>query len=152
MLPLLPSMTLFANHLTILFVLLLVPNGLLFYSPMPKSGTPLPMRKPPVSSNSTSSSQASQVRIPPLPKLTTYRAPMMYITILSILRVVGDFPYFLEILWIMKPFEFFGMRLRLWLRFSHLTLKNVDGPWCRIFCVIAKRCICYTTYQRLLPI
>ena len=93
-LPLLLSMTLFANHLTILFVLLLVPNGLLFYSPMPKSGTPLPMRKPPVSSNSTSSSQASQVRIPPLPALTTYRAHMMYTTVLSILRVVGDFPVF----------------------------------------------------------
>ena len=97
---LLPSMTLFANHPTNLFVLLSVPNGLLFYSPMLKSGTPLPMRKPTVSSNSTSS---SQVRIPPLPALTTYRAHMMYMTVLSILRVVGDFP---ETLWITKPFEF----------------------------------------------
>ena len=27
--------------------------------------------------------------------------------------------------------------------------RNLDGPWCRIFCVLAKRCICHATYQRL---
>ena len=115
-LPLLPSMTLFANHRTILFVLLLVPTGLLFYSPtsMPKSGTPLPMRKHPVSSNSTSSSQASQVRIPSLPALITYRAHMMYTTVLSILRVVGDFPVFPRNFVNYEIFGgFFGMRFRL---------------------------------------
>ena len=41
-LPLLLNMTLFANHPTVFFALLSVPTGSLLYSPMPKSGTPLP--------------------------------------------------------------------------------------------------------------
>ena len=82
-------MTLFANHPTILFALLSVPTGLLLYSPMPKSGTLIPLRQPAVSSTSTAS---NQVQIPPLPALTTYRAHMMLMTVLSILAV--DFPVF----------------------------------------------------------
>ena len=89
MLPLLLSMTLFANHSIILLALRSVPTRLLLYSPMPKSGTPLPLRQPQVSSTST---VINQVRIPPLPALTTYRAHMMLMTILSILAV--DFPLF----------------------------------------------------------
>ena len=30
----------------------------------------------------------------------------------------------------------------------NIEKKNLDGPWCRIFCVLARHCICYTTYQR----
>ena len=70
-LPLLLSMTLFANKPTILLVLLSVFTGLLLYLPKPKGpgGVLLPFRQPLVSSASTSS---SPVRIPPLPALTTY--------------------------------------------------------------------------------
>ena len=39
------------------------------------------------------------------------------------------------------------MKHGLWHRVSQLTLKNIDGPWCWIFCVLARHCICYTTYQ-----
>ena len=92
-LPLLLSMTLFANKPTILLVLLSVYTGLLLYLPKPKlegvNGLPLPFRQPLVSSASTSS---SPVRIPPLLALTTYRAHMMLVTILAILAL--DFPVF----------------------------------------------------------
>ena len=97
-LPLLSSMTLFVNHSTILFALLSVFIGLLLYSPTTKSGTPLPLRKHPVSSNSSS----SQVRIPPLLALTINRAHMTLMTVLSILAV--DFPVFPRNL--VKPLEF----------------------------------------------
>ena len=138
-LPLLLSMTLwFASYPTILFVLLSVPTGLLLCSLMPESGTPLPLRQPPVSSASTS---INEVRIPPLPELTTYWAHMMLMTVLSILNrfpSIFAFPCEMRNLW-----SFFGMKLGLWLLFYHLTLKkNLDGPWCRIFYVLAKPCIC----------
>ena len=136
-------MTLFADHPTILFALLSVPTGLLLYSPMPKSGTPLPLRQPPVSSTSTSS---NQVRIPALPALTTYRAHMMLMTVLSILAV--DFPVFPRNL---VKCETFGVSL-VWTVISVFLSFNIwkilDGPWCRIFCVFAGRCICYTNYQK----
>ena len=46
--------------------------------------------------------------------------------------------------------RFFGINLNhAMTSFSHLTLKNLDGPWCRIFCVLARHCICYTAYQGL---
>ena len=88
-LPLLLSMTLFANQPATLLVLLSVFTGLLLYLPKPKSGSPLPLRQPLVSSAPTSS---NPVRIPPLPALTTYRAHMMLMTVLAILAV--DFPVF----------------------------------------------------------
>ena len=88
-LPLLLSMTLFANQPTILLALLSVFTGFLHYLLKPKSGTPLPLRQPLVSSTSTSS---NPIRIPPLPALTTYRAHMMLMSVLAILAV--DFPVF----------------------------------------------------------
>ena len=36
--------------------------------------------------------------------------------------------------------------------FSQLTLKNLDGPRCRIFCVLGRHYIWYTTYHRPRPI
>ena len=46
--------------------------------------------------------------------------------------------------------RFFGMKACTKHRFSQLTLKkkNLDGPWCRILCLLARHCICYTTYKR----
>ena len=88
-LPLLLSMTLFANKPTILLVLLSIPSGLLLYFPKPESGTLFPLRQPPVSPASPS---RNPVLIPPLPALTTYRAHMMLMTVLAILAV--DFPVF----------------------------------------------------------
>jgi phosphatidylinositol glycan class W len=86
-LPLLLSMTLFANQPTVLLVLLSVFTGLLLY--LPKSWTPLPLRQPLVSSTSTS---GNPVRNPFLHALTTYRAHMMLVTVLAIVAV--DFPVF----------------------------------------------------------
>ena len=56
-LPLLLSMTLFAYHPIVLFALISVPTGLLLYLSMSKSGTPLPLCQPPVSSTLTASNQ-----------------------------------------------------------------------------------------------
>ena len=106
---------------------------------------PLPFRQPPVSSTSTSNNQP---RITPLLALTTYQAHMMLMTVLSILVV--DFPVFPRI---RVKCETIGVAW-VWtldydIRFITLLLKNLDRTWCRIFCVLARRCICYTTYQRL---
>ena len=88
-LPLVLSMTLFANRPIMLTVLLSTISGSVLYMPRPENGTFFPSRQPPVSSASTSS---NPVRIPPLPALTTYRAHMMLMTVLAILAV--DFPVF----------------------------------------------------------
>ena len=37
--------------------------------------------------------------------------------------------------------------MKLGLDFGFNFEKNLDGLWCRIFCVLARRCICYTVYQ-----
>ena len=72
----------------------------------------------------------------------------MLVSVLSIFAV--DFPVFPRNY---VKCENFGVSL-VWsldcdICFIIYLLKNLDGPWCRIFCVLTRCCICYTTYQRL---
>lgn len=96
--PLLLSMTLFAEAPGALSLLLLVPMLVLLLLPPLERGTPLPAesRDEVTSPNGRSRAETlpAQLSQPlrPLPALTTYRAHMMLMTILSILAV--DFPVF----------------------------------------------------------
>lgn len=89
-LPLLLSMTVFAERPIILILLLLTPTALLMLLPYQERGTPLPSSQTnaPVSQHTTPSLR----KLVPLPALTTYRAHMLLMTILAILAV--DFPIF----------------------------------------------------------
>ncbi|KAJ6484961.1 GWT1-domain-containing protein [Mycena vulgaris] len=85
-LPLLLSMTLFANNPGVLSLLLLAPSAfVLLRNQRLDSVMPLPGKSPLPSPSSPRS-------LTPLPALTTYRAHMMLMTILGILAV--DFPVF----------------------------------------------------------
>ncbi|THH17244.1 hypothetical protein EW146_g3541 [Bondarzewia mesenterica] len=95
--PLLLSVTLFANAPGILSLLLLSPTVALLFFPPRESGTPLPSNADSSPRNSpllhtASLSSGDTFALPPLPSLSTYRAHMMLITILCILAV--DFPVF----------------------------------------------------------
>lgn len=99
-------MTLFANHPTLLSLILVIPLGGLMLLPARRPGTPLPSqselpRTPSPShainivsgpSPPPNSSLPSRIHIIPLPALTIYRSHMMLMTILAILAV--DFPVF----------------------------------------------------------
>ena len=99
-LPLLLSMTLFANSPGLLILILLFPTSLLLLVPPRESGTSLPSNADRSSGSSsptsarltTSPTRPADALIVPLPALTTYRAHMLLLTILSILAV--DFPVF----------------------------------------------------------
>ncbi|KAI0922579.1 hypothetical protein AcV5_009512 [Taiwanofungus camphoratus] len=104
-LPLLLSITLFANAPGLLNLIILIPTGLLLLMPRRELGTPLPSSLSPsrasspsrerdytTSSTRDSSNAPMTTRIPSLPPLTTYRAHMLLLTFLSILAV--DFPVF----------------------------------------------------------
>ncbi|KIK39530.1 hypothetical protein CY34DRAFT_808155 [Suillus luteus UH-Slu-Lm8-n1] len=97
-LPLLLSMTLFAEAPGALSLLLLVPMLVLLLLPPLERGTPLPaeIRDEVTSPNGRSRAETPPTHLSrslrPLPALTTYRAHMMLMTILSILAV--DFPVF----------------------------------------------------------
>ncbi|KIK98871.1 hypothetical protein PAXRUDRAFT_133223 [Paxillus rubicundulus Ve08.2h10] len=96
--PLLLSMTVYAEVPGVLSTLLLAPTGVLLLLPAIESGTPLPSRisetRPDLAAPNSSNNNQSNTRLSlrPLPALTTYRAHMMLMTILSILAV--DFPVF----------------------------------------------------------
>ncbi|TFK43019.1 GWT1-domain-containing protein [Crucibulum laeve] len=91
-LPLLLSMTLFANQPMLLSVALLVPAGILLLFPRREHGTPLPSSQPSSPTIPSTPIPRLQAKIPPLPALTTYRAHMMLMTVLAILAV--DFRVF----------------------------------------------------------
>lgn len=100
--PLLLSMTLFAEAPGALSLLLLVPMFVLLLLPPLERGTPLPaenrdeLASPGGRSRAETPPMHSSQSLIPLPALTTYRAHMMLMTILSILAV--DFPVFPRIL------------------------------------------------------
>lgn len=102
-LPLLLSVTLFADHPGLLSTLLLIPTGVLLLLPPREHGTFLPSASTSRPSSPTRPSHRISLpyippealqssAIPPLPALTTYRAHMMLMTVLCILAV--DFPVF----------------------------------------------------------
>ncbi|RPD60688.1 hypothetical protein L227DRAFT_623446 [Lentinus tigrinus ALCF2SS1-6] len=98
--PLLLSVTLFADYPGLLCLLLTAPTVLLLLLPRRESGTFLPSalrhsREPSRTSSASrdaSPSPALAIPIPPLPALTTYRAHMLLLTFICILAV--DFPVF----------------------------------------------------------
>ncbi|OCH86733.1 GWT1-domain-containing protein [Obba rivulosa] len=103
-LPLLLSVTLFADTPGLLSLILLFPTGLLLLIPARESGTPLPSSLSPCrvpspsrerDGSSTPTREAGNEQlpaVPPLPALTTYRAHMLLLTFICILAV--DFPVF----------------------------------------------------------
>ncbi|KAE9408960.1 hypothetical protein BT96DRAFT_962565 [Gymnopus androsaceus JB14] len=93
-LPLLLSMTLFANWPATLSLLISVPGGLLLLIQRKESGTPLPsnLKSPTTPNPSIQSFPPQAPRMEPLPSFTTYRAHMLIMTCLAILAV--DFPIF----------------------------------------------------------
>ena len=128
----------------ILLVFLSASTGLLLGLPKRENGTPLPSTQP------LAPSPRGPAWIPPLPALTTYRAHMMLMTVLSILAV--DFPIFPRSL---VKCETFGVSL-VWTLlepwpFLRVDIGNLDGPWRWILCIFSRHCICYTTYQRPRP-
>ncbi|KAF5384964.1 hypothetical protein D9615_001166 [Tricholomella constricta] len=92
-LPLLLSMTLFANSPGFLSLLLLIPTGILLFIPRQSLGTPLPQPGPMSPTTRQSNNRSTPTsQIQPLPSVTVYRAHMLLMTILAILAV--DFPVF----------------------------------------------------------
>ncbi|KAI0089613.1 GWT1-domain-containing protein [Irpex rosettiformis] len=102
--PLLLSVTLFANSPGLLLLIILFPTGVLFLLPPRESGTPLPSNighsrpnsptpdRATDSSNADNGSSGTPNTVPPLAALTTYRGHMLLLTCLCILAV--DFPVF----------------------------------------------------------
>lgn len=92
--PLLLSMTIYADAPGALSVLLLVPTAILLLLPPTERGTPLPMQLDESKPESVAFDNDKPLRasVPPLPALSIYRAHMMLMTVLSILAV--DFQVF----------------------------------------------------------
>jgi glucosaminylphosphatidylinositol acyltransferase len=131
--PLLLSMTLFAHHPSLFTVGLIIPTAIIVLlmprrdgknylprstpsrqpSPKPSSSTPTfvrsasPVEEVPVSK--------TELSIPPLPALSTYRAHMMLVTIIAILAV--DFPVFPRVL---GKTESFGVS---WVRIHWIVIN-----------------------------
>ena len=140
--PLLLSMTLFANSPGMLSLVLLFPTALLLIVPRRESGTPLPSNLKSPSPNRTqyASNPAHGQHSPiiQLPALTTYRAHMILMTVLSILAV--DFPVFPRSL---AKCETYGVSLvgavQWFLSETSLTVWGLaDGLGCGFVCVLPR--------------
>lgn len=150
--PLLLSMTLFANSPGVLSLVLLFPTALLLIVPRRESGTPLPSNVKSPSPNRTQYAQTpshgQQSPTVQLPALTTYRAHMMLMTVLSILAV--DFPVFPRSL---AKCETYGVSLVSITRRLHLIASltvpepSTDGPRCGLVCIFPRGRFCNTNYQ-----
>lgn len=102
--PLLLSVTLFAESPGFLLLILLIPTSVLLLLPARESGTPLPSShghsrpisptpdRKSIETSQTDSNVAIGSVVPPLPALTTYRSHMLLLTFLCIIAV--DFPVF----------------------------------------------------------
>ena len=84
--PLLLSMTLFAERPVILSLFILTSTGFLLLIPHRESGASLPSNQP-VSPTVSAPKQPWRTWIRPLPAMTTYRAYMMLMTVPAILAV-----------------------------------------------------------------
>jgi glucosaminylphosphatidylinositol acyltransferase len=118
-LPLLLSMTLFAERPLLLNMLLVIPGGLLLTIPRKEGPSPLPSKQ----ANPVESSRRKSA-LPPLPALTTYRAHMMLMTVLAILAV--DFPVFPRSL---AKCETFGVSLVSKIMNRALVMANKHSRW-----------------------
>lgn len=142
-LPLLLSVTLFANTPLALSTSLALPTAaLLLCLPHRDVSSPLPSQRPPHTPH--------PIRFPPIISLTVYRAHMMLMTILAILAV--DFPVFPRSL---AKCESFGVslvsELFMWSATQYTkTLSpffcHKDGPWCGILCLFPRPRLCHTIH------
>jgi len=144
-------MTLFANSPGALSLVLLFPTALLMLVPRRESGTPLPSTSRTSSPNRTQYAptppHSQQSPIIQLSALTTYRAHMILMTVLSILAV--DFPVFPRSL---AKCETYGVSLVGPLQYFHsmassTVLGSVDGPRCGIIRIFARGGFRNTNYQ-----
>lgn len=155
-LPLLLSMTIFADNPALLILLLLIPAGLILLVPRKQLGTPLPSPNPMFPNsrppNPSPSAPANIHSLPLLPSLTVYRAHMLLMTILAILAV--DFPVFPRYL---AKCETFGVSL---VFYSVLCTPRVhlnsawfvkDGPRSRVFCLFSRDRLCNSFPQGSFP-
>jgi glucosaminylphosphatidylinositol acyltransferase len=158
-LPLLLSITYFANMPALLSVILLLPTGVLLLVPPRESGTPLPSGytsaphtppPPPYASlepelaqpSEQPSSKEKSLMITPLPALTTYRAHMILMTILCILAV--DFQVFPRAL---AKCETWGVSLVRSASLASTIPPNLvgmipDGLGRGIICLLARHRLC----------
>ena len=156
--PLLLSVTLFANSPGSLLLIILFPTGVLFLLPPRESGTPLPSslgHSRPTSPtpdrasdnhNNDSGTASIPSTVPPLAALTTYRGHMLLLTCLCILAV--DFPVFPRSL---AKCETYGVSLvssseRL-IRSRLTAAFTTDGPRCWLIRILAGCRICYSADQ-----
>ena len=144
-------MTLFANSPGTLSFILLFPTALLMLVPRRELGTPLPssLRSPSPSraQHAPPLPHGQQSQIVQLPALTTYRAHMILMTVLSILAV--DFPVFPRSL---AKCETYGVSLvgtpHIFHSMTGLTIwQSIDGPRCGIVCIFAGNSLGNTNYQ-----
>jgi hypothetical protein len=155
--PLLLSMTSFAEAPGALSLLLLAPMLVLLLLPPIERGTPLPAKSQDELASSDGRSRAEtspkhlSQSLRPLPALTTYRAHMMLMTILSILAV--DFPIFPRTLAKCETYGVSLVRSEETIVLQLFTqLDSTDGPRRWLVRLLARRGVCDSHYQRhILP-
>lgn len=154
MIPLLLSVTVFAEAPLALNLIILVPTAILLLVPASEPGPPLPSSHSPSRAHSPSgdapvvsdsNAQNAIPSLPPLAALTTYRSHMLLLTFICILAV--DFPVFPRS---MAKCESFGVSMVV----SLCSLKYIqsqsclDGPRGRLLRIFSRHCLRYTSYQK----